>query len=156
MPDAAVGPATARPNVIRRPLAVRVFQVFFPSILCCGVLAYLILAAVDGSPAVVIPLVMLAIGLTICYRVFRLSVALRPQDLLVRNYFRTRRIARADIAGFCQGAVGHRPFTRMIYVLLRDRTVLSLDTTARPCLFGLGATLLEDRMQLLQRWLEQP
>lgn len=156
MPDAAVGAATDRPDVIRLPLALRAYVVVFSCIWCGSVFAGLIAAAVHGSPAVVILLIMLTIGLTLGYRIFRLSVALGPQDLLVRNYYRTRRIARADVEGFRQGALSQQPFTRAIYVLLRDGTLLPLDVTGRPIFFGRGTTRLEDRQQLLQRWLEQP
>jgi hypothetical protein len=64
------------------------------------VFAGLIAAAAHRSPAMVIPLLMLAFGLTLGYRIFRLSVAVGPQDLLVRNFYRTRRIARAYVEGF--------------------------------------------------------
>ena len=77
----------------------------------------------------VIPLLMLTFGLTLGYRIFRLSVALGPQDLLVRNFYRTRRIVRVDVEGFRQGALSQQPFTRAIYVLLRDGTVFPLDVT---------------------------
>ncbi len=156
MPDAAVGPATNRLDVIRQPLAARAYVVVFMCIWCGGVFAGLIAAAAHGSPAVVILLLMLTFGLTLGYRIFLLSVTLGPQDLLVRNFYRTRRIARADVEGFRQGALSQQPFTRGIYVLLRDGTVFPLDVTGRPNFFGRGKTLLDNRTQLLQRWLEQP
>ncbi len=156
MTNAAAGVVTNRRDVIRPPLAVRVYVVAFVGIWCGIVSAGLIAAAAHGSPAVVILLLMLAFGLTFGYRIFRLSVTLRPQELLVRNLYRTRRIVRADVEGFRQGAMSQQPFTRTIYVLLRDGTVVPLDVAGRPYFFGRGKTLLEDRMQLLQRWLEQP
>jgi hypothetical protein len=156
MLNAAVGPATNRPDVIRLPVALRAYVVVFMCIWCGSVFAGLIAAAAHGSPAVVILLLMLTFGLTLGYRSFRLSVALGPQDLLVRNWYRTRRIVRADVEGFRQGALSQQPFTRAIYVLLRDGTVFPLDVTARPYFFGRGKTLLDGRTRLLQRWLEQP
>jgi len=155
MPNAAVGPGISSPDVIRPPLAARAYVVVFMCVWCGSVSAGLIAAAAHGSPATVILLLMLTFGLTLGYRIFRLSVALGPQDLLVRNLYRTRRIARADVEGFRQGALGQQPFTRAIYVLLRDGTVFPLDVTGRPYFFGRGQTLLDDRTQLLQRWLEQ-
>lgn len=123
MPNAAVGPATNRLDVIRPPLAARAYVVVFMCIWCGSIFAGLIAAAAHGSPAAVILLLMLAFGLTLGYRIFRLSVALGPQDLLVRNFYRTRRIVRADVEGFRQGALSQQPFTRAIYVLLRDGSV---------------------------------
>jgi len=156
MPNAAVGPASNRLDVIRSPLAARVYVVVFICIWCGSVSAGLIAAAAHGSPAAVILLLMLAFGLTLGYRIFRLSVTLGPHDLLVRNFYRIRRIVRADIEGFRQGALSQQPFTRAIYVLLRDGTVFPLDVTGRPYYFGRGKTLLDDRTQLLERWLEHP
>jgi hypothetical protein len=156
LPNAAVGSATKRLDVIRLPLAVRVYVVVFTCIWCGSVFAGLIAAAAHGSPAVLILLPVLAFGLTLGYRIFRLSVALGPQDLLVRNFYRTRRIVRVDVEGFRQGAISQQPFTRAIYVLLRDGTVFPLDVTGRSYFFRRGKTLLDDRTQLLQRWLEQP
>jgi hypothetical protein len=156
MPNAAVGPATNRLDVIRLALAVRVYVVVFTCFWCGSVFAGLIAAAAHGSPAVLILLLVVAFGLTLGYRIFRLSVALGSQDLLVRNFYRTRRIVRAEVEGFRQGALSQQPFTRGIYVLLRDGTVFPLDVTARPYFFGRGKRLLDDRTQLLQRWLEQP
>jgi hypothetical protein len=142
--------------VIRLPLALRAYVVVFSCLWCGGVFAGLIAAAVHGSPTVLILLLMLAIGLALGYRLFRLSVALGPRDLVVRNYYSTRRIPRADVEGFRQGALSQQPFMRVIYVLLRDGTLLPLDVTGRPSFLGRGNSLLEDRLQLLQRWLEQP
>ena len=156
MPNAAVGPGTNRLDVIRPPLAARAYVVVFVCIWCGSVFVGLIAAAVHGSPTVVILFLMLTFGLTLGYRIFRLSVVLGPQDLLVRNFYRTRRIARADIEGFRQGGLSQQPFTRVIYVLLRDGTVFPLDVTGRPYFFGRGKTLLDDRTRLLQSWLEQP
>jgi hypothetical protein len=102
----------------------------------------LIAAAADGSPAVLIPLLMLAFGLTLGYRILQLSVVIGPQDLLVRNFYRTRHVARADVEGFRQGALSQQPVTRAVYVLLRDGTVFPLDVTGRPYFFGRGKELL--------------
>lgn len=156
MANAWPGAPTDRSDVIRQPLAARAYIVVFMCIWCGGVFGGLIAAAADGSPAVVIPMLMLTFGLTLGYRIFRLSVTLGPQDLLVRNFYRTRRIFRADIEGFRHGAMSQQPFMRTIYVLLRDGTVFPLDVAGRPSFSARGKALLEDRMQLLQRWLEQP
>lgn len=155
MPHAAVGGATNRLDVIRLPLAARAYVVVFMCLWCGIVLAGLIAAAADGSATVLVPLLMLAFGLTLGYRILRLSVVIGPQDLLVRNFYRTRHIARADVEGFRQGALSQQPFTRGVYVLLRDGTVFPLDVTGRPYFFGRGKELLNERIQLLQRWLGQ-
>jgi len=152
---AAAEQAAGRPYVIRPPLAARAYIVVFMCIWCGFVLAGLIAAIVNASPAVVILLLMLSFGLTFGYRLFRLSVTLYPQGLLVRNIYRTRHVARADIEGFRQGAESMQPFTRTIYVMLRDGSVLPLDVAGRRFVFGRGRALLDERMRTLQNWLDQ-
>lgn len=78
MPNAALSPASNRLDVIRQPLGVRAYVVIFLCIWCGSLGAGLIAAAVHGSPALVFLLLMLAFGLTLGYRIFRLSVAIGP------------------------------------------------------------------------------
>jgi hypothetical protein len=153
MTSATAGAAHGRPYAIRLPLAVRAYVVIFMCIWCVPLLGASIGAAVHGSPGFVgFAVPMLAFGLALGYRIIRLSVTLNPDDLLVRGYFHTRRIVRADIEGFRQGSQTNQPFTRVIYVLLRDGTVFPLDVTARMYV-GRGKARLADRTRSLQSWL---
>ena len=139
--------------MIRLPLALRAYLVIFTCIWCGFVLPGLIAAVINGPPAIVILLPMLAFGLTLGYRTFRLSVTLGSEELLVRNFSRTQRVIRAEVEGFRMGDVSRRPFGRTIYVLLRDGTVLPLDVAEHQARYGFGK--LENQMQSLQQWLAQ-
>jgi hypothetical protein len=121
---------------------------------CGGVLAGAIVVALHGSPAAVIPVLMLAFGLTLGYRLLRMSVTLGPEDLLVRNYFQTRRVSRAEVEGFRIGSVSTQPFRRTIYLLLGDGSVLPLDVAGRANFSGRGKAVLAERMRVLQRWFD--
>jgi hypothetical protein len=151
----APGAATGDPNVIRPPTAARIYVAVFTCFWGSGVLTFGIVAAVHHSPAVVISLLMLAFGLTLGYQIFRLSVTLNPDDLLVRNYYRTRRVPRADIEGFRVGSLSGQPFGRTVYLLLRDGAVLPLDAAGRMPLSGRGKAAMQDRLRSLQHWLDQ-
>jgi hypothetical protein len=141
--------------VIRPSIAFRVCFVVFMCVWCGFTLTALIAAALSGSPATVVPFLMLAFGLTFGYRMVRMSVTLDPQALTVRNIYRTRRIAQGDIQGFRHGPMSENPFTRTIYVMLRDGTVLPLDVAGRAYFFGRGQAVLDDRMRTFQTWLDE-
>ena len=97
---------------------------------------------------------MFAFGTTLGYRLLRTSVALGPDDLLVRNYVRTRRVPRAEVEGFRVGSISNQPLRRTIYLLLRDDSVLPLDAVGRFYVSARSEAVLAERMRLLQRWLD--
>jgi hypothetical protein len=102
----------------------------------------------------VIPVLMFVFGTTLGYRLFRLSVALGPDDLLVRNYFQTRRVARAEVEGFRMGPMSTQPFRQTIYLLLSDGSVLALDVVGRLSFGARSKAVLAERMRLLQGWFD--
>ena len=98
---------------------------------------------------------MLAFGVTIGVRTFRMSVAFDADALVVRNFFRTRTLLREDIEGFRSGSMSSQPFGRTIYALLRDGSVFPLDVAGRAYRFGRGRGKLDERQATLQAWLNQ-
>lgn len=109
----------------------------------------------QGSPAALVPVIMLAFGATIGIRTFRMSVTFEADALTVRNFFRTRRLRRDEIEGFRSGPMNNQPFGRTIYALLCQGSVFPLDAAGRPYPFGRGRGKLEERQAMLQSWLDQ-
>jgi hypothetical protein len=140
---------------MRLSLAYRVYLVAFMCVWCSFLLAGLISAAINAPLAVLIPLVMLVFGLGFTYRIFRASVTLGSEALLVRNFSQARRIPRTDIEGFRLGAVSQwrSRQTQTIYVLLRDGTVLPLDVAGNGYAPTGGSARLASLMLSLQNWL---
>jgi hypothetical protein len=141
--------------VIRPPKILRIYTSVFTVVWCAGVLTAAVTIAVKGSPAAIIPVIMLAFGVTIGVRMFRMSVAFDADALVVRNFFRTRSLRREEIEGFRSGSMSNQPFGRTIYALLRDGSVFPLDVAGRLYRFGRGRGKLEERQAMLQAWLNQ-
>jgi hypothetical protein len=81
--------------VIRPPLPLRLYVAAFTLFWCGLLLSFGVRAVVDGKPAVLPVLaLMLAFGGTIGIRLFRMSVMLLPDELVIRNHIRTRRVQR--------------------------------------------------------------
>jgi hypothetical protein len=123
--------------MIQQPLALRIYAVLGACV--CGVVAgvFIVSAVADGQPGVLLfLLVWLAFALTLLYRILRMSIELLPDELIVRNLFRTRRLARREVEGFRVGSYGPMSFSRCVFALLRDGTMLTLDVTLRPALPG--------------------
>src|SRR5437879_5809265 len=96
------------------------------------------IVAVHRSPGVIVLLLMLAFGAILTYRLFRASVLAAANDVTVRNFSRTRTLARRESEGFRIGPMSGQPFGQTIHVLLRDDTILPLDATSRPLPFAQG------------------
>ena len=127
----------------------------FTVVWCAGVLTAAVTIAVQGSSAAIVPVIMLAFGVTVGLRMFRMSVTLDADALVVRNLFRTRSLRRDEIEGFRSGLMSNQPFSRTIYAMLRDGSVFPLDVAGRPYRFGRGRGKLEGRQAMLQAWLNQ-
>lgn len=118
---------------------------------CGGVAAAAAVAIAHGSAAVVVPVLMFGVGSTMGYRLFRLSVVADGETLVVRNNLRTHLLQRNQVEGFRSGTPSGShglPIGQVIYVLLRDSTLMSLDVTTQPLPFGWG----QRRVQR-QEWL---
>jgi hypothetical protein len=125
--------------------------------LWCGITVTAAVAiALDGSAAALIPTFMLAFGLTLGYRLLLLGVDLAPDELVIRNSFRTWHVAREDVDGFRVGEYAGNPFVRTIYLLTRDGAIVPLEVAARPYRGARGQASLAKRMGALQGWLARP
>ena len=75
------------------------------------VISFLAIAVREGNRGfIVITALMLVYGAVIGVRVAGVRIEAKPETLVVRNPWRTRRLARGDIAGFSTGRyqrVGH-------------------------------------------------
>jgi hypothetical protein len=147
--------ASVEPRVeIRQPRALRVYIVVFGCIWCAGVIAGIGVTAAALSPTVFIPLAMLAFAAFFFSRIYRISVVSEGDELVVRNWFTTRRLRRADIEDFRIGSAGPSyPFGKSIYAMLNDGTVLSLDVLARPAFTARSRDRLARALAELKGWL---
>jgi hypothetical protein len=120
---------------------------------CGSVLAGFVAAVTAGSVAVFIPLVMLAFGGWIGYRLFNLSVVATSQELIIRNYLATRRVAKDQVEGFRVGSPSMGSLGRAVVTLIRDDTAVSMDATARPFRWLGGERQLNQALSELRDWL---
>lgn len=142
--------------VIRPPWPLRVYVAGFTGLWCALTISFAVTAAEHGKLAGVIPLLfILAVGVTFGVRLFRMSITLKSDELVIRNVLRTRRVQRRDVEGFRSGAMTGQPIGRTIYALLRDGSVVPLDVAGRMYRFGRGRALLDERLALLERWRTQ-
>ena len=136
---------------IRPPMAQRIYIVAF-GIIWCGFLVVAIVAT--HSATSIVPLIMIAFGATMFYRMFQLSVIADETELLIRNHFGTKHIERSEIEDFRVGrATMGMPFGKVIHVLLRNGEIMTLDVTMRPWFFGNGPAKLESYLTSLREWL---
>jgi hypothetical protein len=138
--------------VIRPPNCYRVFIAGFMVLWIAAAIGSSISAAARGSWAIVpIVLCFVAVGCAHGWRMIGVSVEAGADILVVRNYFRTRRIPRQSIEGFRVGTTAMGPKT--VVVLVDDGTVLS---TEAPMLLGKNfgrKERLDDVLAQLRGWL---
>jgi hypothetical protein len=143
---------------VRPPLAARIFTVLFSGSFVLYVIVGLVSALIQGedisggSMAIV-----MAVGAgTLGYRLAALSCRASGQELLIHNYWRTRRVPISQIEGLDlgQATAGN---LKTVRVLARGRTIpidvlgvqrgITRGRTAR------GLEMLEHRRQELADWL---
>lgn len=139
--------------VMRQPLWVRLYALVFGTVWCGMVAGGLVAGALRRSPAVVVPVLMLAFGGTLIYRVYRMGVRTDDGVMVVRNQWRTRVLQRAEIEGFRIGdsAVGI-PGVKVVYALLAEGDLLSLDITASMVPLVGSRRRLDERLERLRTW----
>lgn len=154
MTEATAG-ATAGSSVVRLPRAVRGSLIVFVLVGCAVLIPIGVVASVDDVPLVTVIAALTLAGVVVfVYRMVRVSLTLSGQALLVRNFVRTRRVARVDIEQVHVGAMTDSPFRGSIWVSLRDGSVLPIDVAGRRLPFGArGRSRVEERHRLLQGWL---
>ena len=115
-----------RTLLIRLPMASWVSVMIF-GVLWCGLLLVALVASLRALflPGVLVPLVMLTLGGLLFYRILNLSVLANDDELVVKNYARTRRIPKADVEDFRIGGAPYgQLYGKSLVVLLCDQTVL--------------------------------
>lgn len=139
---------------IRPPLAARVYAAVFSTLWCGAVVVGGVRGLLAGSLAALVTVPMLALGATFGYRLVRMGVRGERDTLTIRNSWSTRTLRRADIEDFRTGTgiTGGLPGSRVVQVLLRDRTVLPLDVTSTPLPLPRGRARLQQRLEQLQAW----
>jgi hypothetical protein len=134
---------------IRAPLALRVYVAAF-------VAAWVALGAAAaheaGRAAAIVPAVIVVAGLAFAWLLFRVRVDSDGDELVVRNHLRTQRLRRGEIEAFRLGRPSYQPFGELVYVLLRDGSVVALDATNRASLTGPGRRRLAARLDELRAW----
>jgi apolipoprotein N-acyltransferase len=138
---------------IRQPLALRIYIAAF-GVFWCGILVTGLIATGAGIAVFAVP--MLAFGMTLCFRLFRLGVDADAAGLMVRNNFRTKRFTWDEIEGFRIGSpqMG-MPFGKVIHTLLRDGEIFTLDVTMRPWMIPGARHKLDSYLASLRAWVPQ-
>jgi hypothetical protein len=144
--------------VVRPPLAARIIAVLFTGGFVCAVAISFALGVarhqdVSGAPA--------AIGMalfagTLGYRLAALSYRTRGQEIVIHNYFRTRRVHIAEIEGLDIGIATTRSLLT-VRILTRCRAIPVDVLGVMPGIFDRNAVAargrLERRRQDLDNWL---
>jgi hypothetical protein len=136
--------------VIRNPNVSRSTIVGFGTFWCVGLLAFVVGLAIVGSPTVIVPIVILAFGVVLMYRMWRLAVVAHDDQLVIFNYSRTYRLPRSEIEAFRRGV---EQFERAGYVHLVDGKTLRLDVTRQPLIFRRDPTVIDEQLDQLREWL---
>lgn len=146
---------------IRLPKAARLFYVGFSSLWCSFGLFIAVVLAASGSPLALIPVAMVILGGGIGFRLVHLRALTQADELLVRNYFRTYRLARERIKDFSidrYGGVSVAPhsvsigWTFVIEARLSDDKLIPLEVTRWPRLAPRTSTTLERQLAGLRSW----
>lgn len=147
--------AASASSVVRLRPAVRASLIVFVLVECAVLIPICVVASVDDVPLVaVIAALMLAGVVAFTYRMIRVSMIFSPDELVVRNFFRTRQVARTDVEKIQMGAITDWPFRGNITLLLRDGAVLPLDIAGRRLpLTGRGRAVVDERRRRLQSWI---
>jgi len=138
---------------IRPPKIIRIYVAVFTTFWCGLVLAGFVAGLVDGTPAALVPLGMFAFGATLGYRLLRVSVVAHGDELVIRNYLSTRRVAKQQVEAFRLGSPSMGSFGQAAMALLRDDTVVSIDATAQPLRRLGGQRRLDAALADLRAWL---
>jgi hypothetical protein len=146
------------PPPIRPPLSQRVGAVAFGGVWCVVLLSAFVVVIQHGSAVALMLLGMFVAGSVMIYRYCRLAVEIRPDHLVIRNWLRTRRVARDEIEGFREGPKLSFGNASTVFALLKDGRTLSLDGAEHPMFLtsSYGRTQVEAHLQTLRTWLRVP
>lgn len=140
---------------IRPPLLARAGVLIFMTV-WCGLLITGGIRALrsNPSPVLIVLVFMLAVGVTLGYRMFRMSVVAEGDTLLVRNTWRTFRWSSRDVHSFNEVRGSNNvPWGRSAQVILADRTAVNLDVTQTGLALTAGSrTRMRDSLEQLRAW----
>ena len=142
-----------RQELIRFPAPVRIFVASFGGVFCGILLFGVIVAALKGTWVFVIPLGMLAFSSVLFYRSYRLSVELRPDELVVHNYWRTLHVGRVQVQEFQVRGVRGQLFTTCVDAVLNDHSKVTLDAIGGLPLTARGREDVQRHLDRLRDWL---
>jgi hypothetical protein len=141
---------------IRQPAIARIYVTVF-GVFWCGIVGYGAVAAIIArSPGFVVLGLMFAFGFTLCYRLARLAVFAEGGTVLVRNYWRAVRLARAEIEDVRLGNMPNVPFGHQLYLLTSNGRIMTLDATGRQSAVGRNRQRQEQYLLQLRGWLGNP
>lgn len=141
--------------VFRKPLRERIGIAVLAAIVVIDLTVGLVMVTADRSPATLGILLMLAWSVAYLGRAFRIAVEIREDGLVVRNWVRTYRVERGEIAGFRVGPARFDPVGEAIYLTRRTDKPIEMTVTKRFGLSRRGRDQLEERLRQLQAWMAQ-
>lgn len=140
----------------RPPLLIRLWTVAFGLVWCGFVVVALTrtLGSEEALPATaLIPAAMLVLGVTLLTRLLRLGVDVHAEEMVVRNYWRTHRLARSGVEDFRVGDGPSNGPGKVLYALTRDGDMVRPDVLASALSGGRGREKLDRRREQLREWL---
>jgi len=139
-----------QPVEMRQPMAARIYIICF-SLLWIGLSTASMIASPYNTP---IAMILIAIGLAFGIRITSLGFVADESGLLVRNFFQTRQFGWGEVEDFRWGRLMGMPFGQVIYALLRNGELVSLDISASYWGVPFGRRpKMEQMLQRLREWL---
>jgi apolipoprotein N-acyltransferase len=131
-------------------MAARIYIICF-SLLWIGLSTASMIASPYNTP---IAMILIAIGLAFGIRITSLGFVADESGLLVRNFFQTRQFGWGEVEDFRWGRLMGMPFGQVIYALLRDGELVSLDISTSYWGVPFGRRpKMEQMLQRLREWL---
>ena len=123
----------------------------------CAVVTFGFIEALVHQPSVaIIPAAMLGFGLTLTYRMLRISARSRTEHTCDSSKRRHQtRPTRSDVEDSQIGRPSNQPIGKTIHLLLRDHGIVAIDAAARPYVTHRGKLQLAQRQAELKAWLSK-
>jgi len=136
------------------PTWLRCYVVVFGLVWFAFLVVFCVVAVANSIWGVIpVALIMAAYGWFLLWRMFHLGLLAYPDEIVVRNFFNTRRIPRRSVDGFRIGRPGiPLSFGRTIVVLVSDDTAFSADGLMWTGMGKRGKARLERLLAQLRDW----
>jgi hypothetical protein len=139
--------------VVRHPPVVRVYLAGFALVWMVILIGFTATLAAEHDLWELVPTILFILWVMIAFRFLRVAVLAGPEDLLVRNYYETRRIPRNAIRSFeITGSGRGRFMGRTVHALLRDGGEVTLDVFTLFYFRASGRQRLERFVDELRGW----